>query len=1218
MTFLKKIKTILPIKKQQTKKATEYTDLAPIDEITNGNEYLNVLDWALKNSRIKNIALAGPYGAGKSSIIETYLKQHQRIKKHSLRISMATFVENGTDKNGDPKKITIEQDEIELGILKQLFYKVKYKKIPQSRYRKLHKISWKIIWGYLIAICIILSLIVYIFLPDAFNSFIDKIKGAGLGFGLTAGTSYCWFGLLVLGILAVLAKGYRSVLSRFKISEVKFPTDTTLKNNEESKETVFNKNMDEIFYFFEETKYQVVFFEDLDRLEDSSIFIQLRELNTLLNNYEVIKKPIIFVYAVKDDIFTDTDRTKFFDFIIPVIPIINSTNSGEIFLDKLEESKRIGISHEISQGFILDVSPYIEDMRILQNIYNEFVVYKKTLRTEQDLILSDEAMMALIVFKNLYPRDFADIQMEKGIIKQAFEEKNDFVKQQCSIWQKEIDTLTDVILNYDKDVLQSTKELKCAILGGMSGWQGIISGIGEGYNSQYTLNDIMQDNFELSKLCSWRNCKIWYKDRNNTTIDNFRNFFAPYYERWKYLKVAEEKGLTEIQAEIKELEHKIHNISGWSIKKLIEQFSAQEVLSENIRMNKLLVFLLRRGFIDESYANYINYFKGNSITKDDMNFILSVKNMEPLPFSYNLTKTPMIVRRLQVYEFEHKAIYNFNLLEEILFKNLNDAKLNAFITQLSDGEEQSWNFINEFIDTTQQKRIFIRLLAHAWGGMWNYIVDDVVLTYERKIFYLSLLISEAAIDSLVLMNTERKMSAFIESNEDILQRLSPIRSCKVIEAIEALGIVFNNVLIDGVSSEVLDYVFDNHCYNLNPIMIQRIMEYKNNTLVSKLDSQNYTTIINLGYVPLIEYVHKNLLHYMESIVLAECNIKEETEQIIDLLERSIDNTEICLQLISHEEFCLDDIKKCCGGLIDTNKQAVKELWDKLLEENKVYLSWDNVNNYWASYGLTKEIIQYIERYTEKLMLMDCECMSDAFIKKFIFSTINEHAFESLLPKLKLDNFDIKLDKISEERVFTMINCQYFALNATRYDELEMAYPNLCIEFIVHNQDDYMAIMDSIQMDTTFFEKLFFNPHMEQNNIQTLLDTFGIDYMTTKIAGALHSLNLSLNIRLFDVAWKLLDVYGKRQLMISCLDLLDANRFESCFSDLSQWYSGFTDRSRRHDVEIDNTIENNKLAKRLKEVDYITSHNPKNKLDFDPVTGIRKEGTVLLCRVKATK
>ena len=166
------------------------------------------------------------------------------------------------------------------------------------------------------------------------------------------------------------------MLFRFKVNEVKLPTETVVKNSETAAETVFNKNMDEIVYFFEETKYRIVFFEDLDRLEDPSIFIHLRELNTLLNNYDGIKGRIVFVYAIRDDIFTDTDRTKFFEFIIPVIPIINSTNSGEIFLQKLEESEKKGIVHEISQEFILDVSPYVEDMRILQNIYNEFVIYK--------------------------------------------------------------------------------------------------------------------------------------------------------------------------------------------------------------------------------------------------------------------------------------------------------------------------------------------------------------------------------------------------------------------------------------------------------------------------------------------------------------------------------------------------------------------------------------------------------------------------------------------------------------------------------------------------------------------------------------------------------------------------------------------------------------------------------------------------------------------------
>ena len=53
-----------------------YSDLLPVDSIQNDAEYIRALSWAFKNKRIKNIALTGPYGAGKISIIESFLKSN--------------------------------------------------------------------------------------------------------------------------------------------------------------------------------------------------------------------------------------------------------------------------------------------------------------------------------------------------------------------------------------------------------------------------------------------------------------------------------------------------------------------------------------------------------------------------------------------------------------------------------------------------------------------------------------------------------------------------------------------------------------------------------------------------------------------------------------------------------------------------------------------------------------------------------------------------------------------------------------------------------------------------------------------------------------------------------------------------------------------------------------------------------------------------------------
>ncbi|MFP3360137.1 NTPase, partial [Planococcus sp. SIMBA_143] len=79
---------------------------------------------------------------------------------------------------------------------------------------------------------------------------------------------------------------------------------------------------------------------------------------------------------INDTIDFSKNRTKFFDFIIPVIPIINSSNS----IDKLSEKiDKLAYSDKIDRSFLNDVTIYIDDMRILKNVFNEFIIYKDKL-----------------------------------------------------------------------------------------------------------------------------------------------------------------------------------------------------------------------------------------------------------------------------------------------------------------------------------------------------------------------------------------------------------------------------------------------------------------------------------------------------------------------------------------------------------------------------------------------------------------------------------------------------------------------------------------------------------------------------------------------------------------------------------------------------------------------------------------------------------------------
>ena len=64
-------------------KNTVYRDLAPVNNIAPEEESIQALQWAISNPNIHNVALSGPYGSGKSSVIKSYLAKYdeKKIKK---------------------------------------------------------------------------------------------------------------------------------------------------------------------------------------------------------------------------------------------------------------------------------------------------------------------------------------------------------------------------------------------------------------------------------------------------------------------------------------------------------------------------------------------------------------------------------------------------------------------------------------------------------------------------------------------------------------------------------------------------------------------------------------------------------------------------------------------------------------------------------------------------------------------------------------------------------------------------------------------------------------------------------------------------------------------------------------------------------------------------------------------------------------------------------
>jgi hypothetical protein len=299
-------------------------------------EYDKALDFAFnEGSRIYNIAITGPYGAGKSSVFDSYLKKRGRSDNDMIRISL---VKSHLDENTDDKPETkpLLKGNLEAEIISQLVAQLDPNKIPSSGFKRIDALSGSkrkcalICTGFLLAAVAIL-----IFL--SLETFCEV-------------SPLAWTGSLAVVILLCTLLLYRAVKVLVnKSTLMKLLKRIKLFNAEielfEAGGTSINKYLDEVLYMLKASEKDIVVFEDLDRYNNPNIYSTLRNLCFLLNEQfrlqaesgkesgarrrmEVTGRRVVrFVYMTRDDLFSQGDRTKYFDFIIPIVPVLDGSNT---------------------------------------------------------------------------------------------------------------------------------------------------------------------------------------------------------------------------------------------------------------------------------------------------------------------------------------------------------------------------------------------------------------------------------------------------------------------------------------------------------------------------------------------------------------------------------------------------------------------------------------------------------------------------------------------------------------------------------------------------------------------------------------------------------------------------------------------------------------------------------------------------------------------------
>ena len=438
--------------------ALELNPLYPEYQAEHHSEYVDALKSAIesdKKGKLRNIAISGTYGSGKSSILEKVVEDFEGVKPCSTKnISLAPLASccsnakrrsddnkdgHGSEGHTDGFPTDTQTNRIQREIVKQLLYGVDPKDVPLSRFHRIHeKSKWEKI-GFSLLTSVFLTMLLGTFFGDNLGkfwqsllsslSFIDKWSISPSGKFLLG-----YVVLLVLLFAASWMICSYLLKSNLKIGQVNV-SGASLKLDQ-GVDSYFDQHLDEIVYLFEKSKIETVIFEDLDRFESPEIFDSLRELNQILNDDPVITgersrrdgRTIRFIYAISDAVFDDQcikaseetlseerrigafSRAKFFDLIISVVPFVSSNNSHQTARNALgDEITRIDKVGDLLE----DVAGFIPDQRTWITIRNDFIMYSRRLHVNLDekkdeenaLGLSAAHLLAFLIYKNCYLAD---------------------------------------------------------------------------------------------------------------------------------------------------------------------------------------------------------------------------------------------------------------------------------------------------------------------------------------------------------------------------------------------------------------------------------------------------------------------------------------------------------------------------------------------------------------------------------------------------------------------------------------------------------------------------------------------------------------------------------------------------------------------------------------------------------------------------------------------
>ena len=929
--------------------------------------YVRELEAAIENTDrvgVRNIALSGSYGAGKSSVLRELTR---RVGKRAVELSLSTLGA-GQDASDEDDSTT---NRIEKEIVKQLLYTEAPGRMRGSRFQRIQRFSrWRAFQG---ALLMAVPTSITIYLAGWTGRLVD-LMGKGTEVDSVAFfVSYtCIAGLLFLAS--------RHLHDRLRIDKVSAGSATV--SLAESSNSYFDQYLDEIVYFFEVTKKDIVILEDIDRFDDPHIFEELRALNQLLNSVSTLGT-IRFIYAVRDSIFDELEalearrkrasnkqaeddgaedevaanlaranRTKFFDLVIPVVPFISHRNARDLMARELAGTKR-----KVSMELVDLASHHIADMRLIKNVRNEFEIFSTLVLEGQRsrLNLDPSRLFAMMLYKSTHLADFERIRTGRSRIDTVYQASRELVRQQISRCDKESKRLNSRLIALDS-LASRVDSLGAELWGfienrqGQTNAQSLFEDVFS-FPGASSMNPVSREEFsspDFWELFLQQKPGISFQvSRRQYQFQNLK-ITIPYEDIKHALRLPDsvevwseqdrlrlESQLTQLKSDRAYLlQADMQDLCDRPDLTFADETRTGKSLSEVARdacASELAVELIEAGFIDRNFTLYTTTFYEERMSPRAMNFLMHNVDRNQVDMHYALDQSDVvaIVRDRGSSVLKRRAMYNISVADALFGDSSSDVLvLIRALAEFSDSERQ---FTSAYLSGGKFLAEFAAALAPRCTDFLAFVLDDDALEVVRTIRAFDAAL--ASIDARVTYEASASLRDFISSHLLELEtltkaELAPWRASVIVRYLAGSGVIFNSLA--HLSPQIRKAVITAKAYSVTRGNLQ---------LATSADGVPSLDQLKESHIRVYERVLADAGAYLESLHEGEVALQSTQPSVLvvnDLIEHAADDIDALLERTSPDWM-----------LADLNDVGAS-VWRALAEKGLFALTLENINAYTES------------------------------------------------------------------------------------------------------------------------------------------------------------------------------------------------------------------------------------------------------------------------------